>query len=144
MERNRVSWLAWGAAAFLFAGCAPARNGGGPPPACVALAGDPRGEHPLREVARRQGTVPVLVRLEVETHPEATLEEAEAEAQRRRIAAAQDEVLGLLEGSGSRPRTRYRRFPLLSLLVTEEGLCRLLTSPRVLQVEEDGVARPGG
>ena len=85
--------------------------------ALPACGGEAAPDHPLLETARDEGTVPVIVQLE-------SLE-------------AQQPVIDLLAGTGSRVTTRYERLPLLAAVVDEDGLRKLLDSPLVLSVEEN-------
>lgn len=116
---------------------------------CTGPAAEPASradcpEGPLLDAVREAETLRVIVRLELETRPEAELSEADAAEQRRRIASAQDALLADLADSGAEVTRRYERFAQLGLTVTEPALCLLLVSPRVRDVALDTDDRPGG
>lgn len=89
-----------------------------PPPAQVS--------DPLREIARDEGTVRVIVDLAVERDPDGTWsEKAIADAQRKLLAAL---------GAGATVAARYETTPQLALEVDERALKELRASPLVLAI----------
>jgi subtilisin len=73
-----------------------------------------------------QGTVSVIVHLEIRMTPEGLLENSAAvRAQRQRIASAQEHVLTALAASDHRVHHRYETVPLLALEVSARALAVL-------------------
>lgn len=101
-------------------------------------------EDPLVERVRQEGTLRVLVTLELDVTPEAELTEQEVEEQRRRIDEIQDQLLAELEGTDAEVVRRFERFAMLSLRVGEPAVCRLLTSQLVRDVQEETAEPPTG
>lgn len=102
-------------------------------------------ESPLREAVRREGSLHLIVRLQLDTRPEAELTGEEALEQRRTIAELQDRLLADLAGTGVDVMRRYERLPLLAVHVHEPAVCLLLRSPLVRSMEldrEDPYLRP--
>lgn len=91
-----------------------------PPPAAV---------DPLREIAREQGTVHVIVDLAVEQEADGTWDE-------RVIVMAQKNLLVEL-GRGATVTARYETTPRLALEVDQRALRRLRASPLVLGIHLD-------
>lgn len=95
----------------------------------------------LIEQAREQGTVSVIVTLDIPYRPEAELAgPAEVEAQRTAIAAAQDELAASVPNATV--TTRMTLFPQIVLTVDEEALRQLATSPLVRSVDENTLDAP--
>ncbi len=84
----------------------------------------PRAVDPLRETARREGTVTVIVQLAVPTNS------------RGAIVRAQRELLDDL-GRGARVVARYGRLPQIALRVTPRALRALRSSPLVVNITVD-------
>jgi hypothetical protein len=100
-------------------------------------------DDPLVTLVREAGSLRVIATLEMEVTPETDLDAEAAAEQRRSIAALQDQVVALIEGTEAAVHRRYELFPVLSLAVDEAALCRLLTSPLVRQVQQDVPEPPG-
>lgn len=97
--------------------------------AMMAQAGDPAA---LRDLAQREGRVPLLVQLRVVgDSPSAAA-----------IGRAADAVLADLQGLPVENLKRYQYVPMLGLTTDPEGLERLLRHPRVREVTLDGLAGP--
>jgi subtilisin family serine protease len=105
-------------------------------PGAFALPGAVPGE--LREAARGQGRVRVIVQLDLETVAEGRLPDAVAVAQQRAaIAGVQGEVLLAVATSPHRVTARFRTIPFFGLEASAPALEALEASPRVLRVTED-------
>jgi len=102
----------------------------------------PCSQDPLVEAVRAEGTLAVLVRLEVDTRPEAELDPGAVERQRERIAAARRELLQEVSGMAAQVVRSYDRLPFVAFRVDETALCRLMESPRVRSVQVDGEDPP--
>ena len=127
-ERN---WFLFSTCVVLLVGLAAGRT----------LAGSvPRA---LVDRAAREGTVRVLVQLQVAAKPEGGLASAEAvAAQRTAIAAAQSAVLKELAGTSYRVVRTYETIPFLALEVSLGALQALDESALVMGVEEDRLDSP--
>jgi hypothetical protein len=88
----------------------------------------------LREIARDEGTVGVIVDLAVEQKPDGTWDE-------KAIAAAQRELLEQL-GNGATVAARYKMTPQLALAVNERALKKLRASPLVVGVHLNEADEP--
>lgn len=91
----------------------------------------------LMERANAEGTVRVIVGLQMDFTPEGSLSQAGGQAQRASIAAAQNAVIASLEPTNPRVMARYRHIPFLALEVDPAGLQTLVSSPTVGTIEED-------
>jgi hypothetical protein len=91
--------------------------------------------------ARTEGTISVIVTLDVPYRPEANLASpAEIAAQRTAIAAAQDELAASVPDATV--TTRMTLFPQIVLSVNENGLRQLAASPLVLAIDENSLSAP--
>lgn len=79
----------------------------------------------------------LIVTLAVEWQPEANLTEDEVAAQRDRIASAQQEVVGLLEGTSFEVVRLFVETPQLALAVDAEARARLEASELIGGVVDD-------
>ena len=109
----------------------------------LLTAGTGRGqEQELLAQARSQGTVRVIVRLDVPYRSEGSLVSPRTVAtQRERIAAAQDRLLVEIRPEDIHDTKRFRYIPFLALEVSARGLAGLLLNPRVTGIEEDVAQR---
>ena len=111
------------------------------PAACRTLAG--RVPKPLVDRAAQEGTVRVLVQLQVVAKPEGELASAEAVAtQRQAIAGAQSALMAELVGTRHRLIRTYETIPFLALDVSSDALRILEASPLVVGIEEDRLESP--
>ncbi len=94
------------------------------------------------EKAKTKGVVRVIVGLNVPWQPEGKLSQQDRFAQRKAIAAAQDELLAELAGTKHRVTGRYRFTPGIGLEIGPDALKVLELSARVTEVREDRVAKP--
>jgi subtilisin len=93
--------------------------------------------------ASREGTVRIIVQLDVPTLPEGRLRAGRARLlQRQRIAAAQDNLSAELAGTTHRTARRFRSIAFAALEVGPQALSRLEASARVVTVQEDRLHRP--
>ena len=111
---------------------------------CVVLDAAQQSKVPAEvwEKAQAKGVVRVIVGLNVPWQPEGKLSEQDRLAQRKAIAAAQDELLAELAGTKHRVTGRYRFTPGIGLEIGPDGLKVLELSARVTEVREDRVAKP--
>jgi len=111
------------------------------PVACRTLAGNvPK---PLVDRAAQEGTVRVLVQLQVVAKPEGELASAETvAAQRQAIAVAQSALMAELVGTRYRLIRTYETIPFLALDVSSDALRILEASPLVVGIEEDRLELP--
>jgi hypothetical protein len=100
-------------------------------------------DHPLRERARSEGRLRLLVTLDLEVRPSSELDTAAARQQRERIAAAADQLLASVPASQVRLLRRYAELPLLAVEADEAGVCSILRAPGLRDLAEDR-ARPTG
>jgi len=124
-------WCVVGAAVMLLVGPAAGRT----------LAGNvPKA---LVDRAAQEGTVRVLVQLQVVAKPEGGLASAEAvAAQRKAIAVAQSALMAELVGTRYRLIRTYETIPFLALEVSSDALRILEASPLVVGIEEDRLELP--
>jgi hypothetical protein len=95
----------------------------------------------LIDAARAEGTVSVIVTLDIPYRPEAELAgPAEVAAQRAAIAAAQDELAASVPSASV--TTRMTLFPQLVMSVDEDGLRQLAVSPLVFAIDENSLSAP--
>src|SRR2546427_2570888 len=93
--------------------------------------------------ARTDGTVRVLVHLDIATQPEGNLQTTTAVLQQRQeIAAAQTETVAALAGKHHRITQQFRTIPFVAMEVAEDTLSALASAGRVLQVVEDHLSAP--
>ena len=93
-------------------------------------------------VAEAQGTVRVIVGLNVGFRPEGNLPAAQAEAQRQRITTARDGVVNRLRGTQHRVARTFETVPYVALEVSAASLERLRGANEVASVQEDELAEP--
>jgi subtilisin len=92
----------------------------------------------LVEKAQTEGSLRVIVKLDVDFQPEGhIISPFAATSQRTRIAQAQDRVLKRLEAFQSRPARRFKHIPYVALQVNADALADLLANPQVLDIVED-------
>jgi hypothetical protein len=127
---NAPSWCVVGAAVMLLVGPAAGRTPAG---------SDPKA---LLDRAVREGTVRVLVQLQVAAEPEGALTSAEAVADQRAIAVAQSALMAELVGARYRLIRTYETIPFLALEVSSDALRILEASSLVVGIEEDRLELP--
>jgi subtilisin len=91
----------------------------------------------LREKARENGKVRVMVRLDVNARSEGALSPSQATQQRQDIAQAQDSVLDKLTDGEVSSITRFKFVPFLAMDVDEEAMAKLATMDGVASMQED-------
>jgi hypothetical protein len=124
-------WCVVGAAVMLLVGPAAGRTLAGSVPKA------------LLDRAAPEGTVRVLVQLQVAAEPEGGLASAEAvAAQRKTIAVAQSTLMDELVGTRYRLIRTYETIPFLALEVSSDALRILEASPLVVGIEEDRLELP--
>jgi hypothetical protein len=124
-------WCVVGAAVMLLVGPAAGRTLAGSVPKA------------LLDRAAPEGTVRVLVQLQVAAEPEGGLASAEAvAAQRKAIAVAQSALMAELVGTRYRLIRTYETIPFLALEVSSDALRILEASPLVVGIEEDRLELP--
>ena len=94
-------------------------------------------EDPLLERLREEGTLRVIVTLEMDLR-----DTADRDERRAAVAEAQDRILAELESTGAELIRRFGNFPQLVLRVDEAALCYLLTSPLVESIHVDEADPP--
>lgn len=118
--------------------------------AFAALAGSPVMAQPapspeldkLAERAALQGSVRVIVGLNLAVRAEGLLTAQEAQQQRASIQAAQSAVADrLLAGTASRAHARFETIPFVGLEVDANGMARLRASGLVTDIQEDRLAK---
>jgi hypothetical protein len=88
--------------------------------------------------AESEGPVRVIVGLNTPFLPEGFLANAQlVQSQRRRIAQAQNSLIGQLMGSNARSITRFTFIPFMAIELDAPGLKFLQNSPEVSSIEED-------
>ncbi|MBL8165904.1 MAG: hypothetical protein JNJ61_28220, partial [Anaerolineae bacterium] len=87
--------------------------------------------------AQTDGSVRVVVRLNVAAQPVPMLTAAAAQAQEQSIRQAQTALLGTLSGYDVNSVTTFQLFPYMTLTVDPAGLQALLSSPQVSAVSEE-------
>jgi hypothetical protein len=120
-------------------GCGGGENREGSPP---PVPEDRATWRELAEKADRNGVVPVVVTLDVETRLEEELTGAERAAQRRRIAEAQRSLIRDLNGTKYENLKTFESIPVVAAHVSPEALDVLRASNDVAGVEEDRLS-PG-
>jgi subtilisin family serine protease len=136
-------------AAFLFTGTQGARADG-EDPRTTDRKGAPQtyggsnttNRVELREKAAKNGTLRVLVTLNLAYSPEAALDANAIKGQRSAITAATQKLLGNLSGLKYTLNATYYAFPLVGLTVDSAGLEKLFTLPEVAQVAESTLKHP--
>ena len=97
----------------------------------------------LRERAREQGAVGIIVRLDTPFIAEGRLGGAtEIADQRKEIARGQERALKKLEGSSFQNVKKFEHIPYLALELPEESLVLLEGDPQVIDIEEDSLSSP--
>jgi subtilisin len=91
----------------------------------------------LADKADQDGTVAVIVALNVNARPEGSLSQADRGAQRAAIAKTRDSVLGDLGGTNFSKVKNFAQVPYVAMHVTPEALAVLRKSPAVLGISED-------
>jgi hypothetical protein len=106
-------------------------GGGNPRPRNEAVWDD------VEKRAQEQGTVPLLVTLDVDTRPEGYLTPRERSAQRETIATAREQLLAELAGTGYENVRGFDVIPVVALDATPRTIEALRRSPLVAGIEED-------
>ena len=101
-------------------------------------------DSPLRETARQDGGVRLIVHLAGDFRPETALSADEMMAQRSEISSRQDQILQELQGTDFTLVRRFDVLPIIVLRVDETGFCRLAASEHVDRLEEDKPEPPTG
>ncbi|MFQ5578265.1 MAG: S8 family serine peptidase, partial [Anaerolineae bacterium] len=97
----------------------------------------------LRAKAEANGTVRVIVGLNVAAQPEGKLAGAGAvQAQRQAIAAAQQSVLRQMAGTNTAPVVNFKYIPFMTLTVDAAALAKLNALPETATLEEDVAVPP--
>lgn len=96
----------------------------------------------LRARAEQQGTVRVIVRLDVQHTPEGELSEDEVTRQRRSIRSAQKQLLRALESTDFQVNHRYTISPLIALSLSPGAVKALKGQSVVRHVNLDTADRP--
>ena len=111
---------------------------------CVGFGAAQQGKIPpeVWQKAREKGVVRVLVQLDAPTKPEGKLSKEAAQAQRKAVAGAQDELLAELAGTKHRVGQAFKNIPGLSLEVGLDALAVLERSAHVVKVTEERVFKP--
>jgi hypothetical protein len=87
--------------------------------------------------AQREGSVRVIVGLQVDFVPEGKLDQSQVEAQRDEIKTAQAELLADLQGTGALTLREYDSVPFIALELPTRALDVVRRSPRVSSLQED-------
>ncbi len=99
----------------------------------------------LMERARTQGSVRIIVMINIPWQPEGELpDEDAAVAQRKAIADAQRALLERLAAFNVTSVTTFEFIPSLAMEVDAPALEALAADPAVLTIQEDGLASPSG
>jgi predicted small lipoprotein YifL len=93
----------------------------------------------LAERAAREGTVRVIVGLEMDSQPEARLSATAITSQRSLIAQSQAALLSRLPPQSLKGVKEYSFIPYIALEVDANGLEQLRTAPEQRTIEEDGM-----
>jgi subtilisin len=96
----------------------------------------------LLERALAEGSVQVIVHLDVSTLPEATLPEPAVHAQRRAIERAGNAVVAALGATAQASLSRPKRIPVIAVEATPADLATLAASPWVTAIGEDRLLSP--
>lgn len=97
----------------------------------------------LAQRAAAEGSVRVIVGLELPTQSEGRLTAATLAQQRASIRAAQNTAVNqLLTGTGSRAHARFDTIPFLAIEADANGLARLRSSRLIRHIQEDRLATP--
>ncbi|HAX25448.1 MAG TPA: hypothetical protein PK593_07645 [Thermomicrobiales bacterium] len=118
------------------------------PASSPAAPKEPGGATPVVDDAswkkvREEGTVMVIVTLNIPYRPEAELgSQREIDAQRAAIVAAQDQLIASLTAGHAEVNTRMTLFPQIVLTVDEPALRQLADSPLVTSVQENKLSAP--
>ncbi len=97
----------------------------------------------LLKEAKREGTVSVIVTLDIRFTPEGELEDQdEVDDQRARIAQAQNELMESLKDFNAEEDIRYERLRQMVLTVDHDALLELAQSPLVASVQENVLDEP--
>jgi subtilisin len=91
----------------------------------------------LAVLARRNGTVRVIARLDVPFRPEGILSAAGRALQRNQIEEERSSVLDEVADTGSGPAATFQTVPFVALEASPDGLDELRASPHVTGVVED-------
>ncbi len=98
---------------------------------------------PLLEQAQESGSVRVIVELDVPLRPMGKMTSSSIAAQKANIARVQDDLLKHLAPGDSMDVDRIIHTPFIALEVTQQGLQRLATFPKTLNIQADTLVKPG-
>ena len=97
----------------------------------------------LLNKAQNQGSVLIIVGLDVSFQPEGKLGSSQAvQAQQASIAQKQDELLQSLSGQNVRVTSRFRFIPFIALEVDAAALSALASNPLVIDIQENALNPP--
>jgi hypothetical protein len=97
----------------------------------------------LLTAVREQGSIPVIVGLDVPFQPEGELSDPQAvQDQRQAIAEAQDRLLQRMAGLNISNVTTFEFIPFVSMTVDEAALRDLIANPEVTSIEQDTPVAP--
>jgi hypothetical protein len=93
--------------------------------------------------AQQNGSVRIIIGLQVPFVPEGNLpDEAAVTAQRKAIADAQDALLRRLAGHNTQNVITFEYAPFIAMDVDSAALSQLIVDPEVSSIEEDGLSSP--
>lgn len=96
----------------------------------------------LLSTAQQEGTVEVIIKLNVPTVPAGTLSATAAHSQQMAIQAAGDDVLATLQAHQSANVTRYEHLPYAAASLTPAALQAALNDPAVAEIYPDEKMSP--
>ncbi len=149
--RRRISWsrptwlvLALGAVLAVAASLGGRASAASIPAAERLALRHATAETVARLQARLQqgSTQRVIVQLDLSTTPESKLPRAQIEAQRERIARAQERLLSQIDKAANRELRKLTTLPGIVLEVDSETLQALASNPDVLSIQEDVLMAP--
>jgi subtilisin family serine protease len=99
----------------------------------------------IKDSASGKGEARVIIRLQSGFTPEGQLASAQAQTQRNTILGAQNNVIDSLRQKITLPESKIKRFdtiPFLALSLSPQALDILSTTPGVIDIQPDRLARP--
>jgi hypothetical protein len=92
----------------------------------------------LLAAVREQGSISVIVGLDVPFQPEGEMADPQAvQTQRQAIAAAQERLLQRMAGLNIRNVTTYEFIPFVAMTIDEAALRDLIANPEVTSIEQN-------
>ncbi|MBF0342903.1 MAG: S8 family serine peptidase [Nitrospirae bacterium] len=91
----------------------------------------------LAAMAQKNGSVKIIIKVNVQSQPMGQLSESEAASHMSHIAQAQDKVLEKLSGQNVIDYHKYQFIPYIAMTVDKAALDALLAIPEVEKIEED-------